>query len=1232
MGIIFVFSSLLNCFATEYSVIDFGAIGDGQTENAISIQKAIDAASKAGGGVVLFPAGVYLTTTIFIKDNVTLHLKKGAVIKGSTDYDAYPSDIEPLYETFLLRKDRYPSRALILGMGVNNVAIEGEGTIDGNGDHPRLRLKRMASINLIRFVSCKNVRVEGLGEKLKIVNASHWALQPINVDGLLVRNVHIVNYGGNTPDGLPICDSRNVLVDDCRVEADDDAITLKSGTPELLIENITIKNTTMVSRVCGFKFGPQTFGGFKNITITGCHFEGATKPPATQYDPHHGVFINVSNGGYIDGVLVENCTANNIPSTLSVYLGSVKEDYWLTWWPGKKEAKGFGSIRNVTFRNIKATDMGQFGIMVEGRADSKIENVLFENVQIASRGGGNVIPVPEEKPNDYPNLIYLFDDNISTWGMFLRHVDGVKFKDVYLWTTSEDKRPDLYTDDVQNFDPGSYKPQLRPEEEGFKSLFNGENLEGWHSVRAHEEAGQNYFSVDSGEQVIHVYANMEAGSEKSTDCLISDKEYSNYVLKMEYKWLEKRFAPRIDHDRDAGLLFHLHGDLHKIWPNCLEMQLGESEVTKIDDRYVTGDLWVIGKDVQVMNERNDASFYAPGVEKIAVGKGKDYDKAFIPVGNENPHGEWNEITLTVRGGKEAVFELNGMVVNRISDLSYMVDGERVPLNKGHIGLQAEYAELLYRNIRIKEFPIEPAPPKPIVWKPDTSSTFEVGTQIRAWTIKDEGMTTVLDNMQQMAGINNVYMVVVMHAEHRPFAAPEFPHNPARDTWQAEDSRVTFFPDTSRYGSVKPLLSDTPWIRETDWLQLLVDSCRARGLAVGAEVSHYPIPKSLIKAHPDWQQKKVDGTSGSTSRFCPNSPEPRAYVIALFGDLAANYDLDYIQTCQHLFWKDDIDKGGTCFCEHCIAEAKKMGIDLEKIKTVLASDKNAQPERDQWMAFRAASTTRFYKDISEEIARVKMNPKCHLRYNDTYPYRSKKGWDPRDLSMYIDDVSEHLGSLVTQDHQEQEGDSLETFEKRKRWLATDRALIGPDMPLICSIAPRMKATPELVKAGIKVAIEHPARVNGLALKHYDGASFGLMRAFKQGMIDAGVQGITPTIGKECEAMELKNFTYVDDFIEEWGIEISGKGTATYQFDNATDTYDVRISYFDEDKGHSKVSLYVAGKKRASFLLDEDSDCWRWRLFKNIKVKKGDEIKLVAKSKGGENVRLDYIEFIPVKRGQ
>ncbi|MDP4609798.1 MAG: DUF1080 domain-containing protein [Opitutales bacterium] len=243
-------------------------------------------------------------------------------------------------------------------------------------------------------------------------------------------------------------------------------------------------------------------------------------------------------------------------------------------------------------------------------------------------------------------------------------------------------------------------------EDGFKPLFNGKDLSGWLSAREQATEGAGRFSVNLDEQAIHVYANESTETKQDIDYLYTESEYSDYVLKLEYKWLEKRFEPRPTHDRDSGLLFHVHGDLLKVWPKCLEMQLGESSADKTKDRYATGDLWVIGRDVHVMNARNKDDFYVPGLPLVPVGTTHSYDKSYITEANEKAHGEWNEITLTVRGGKEAIFELNGKVVNQISQMTYLVDDQRVPLDHGRIGLQAEYAELLYRNIRIKELPAQ----------------------------------------------------------------------------------------------------------------------------------------------------------------------------------------------------------------------------------------------------------------------------------------------------------------------------------------------------------------------------------------------------------------------------------------------------------------------------------------------------------------------------------------------
>ena len=106
--------------------------------------------------------------------------------------------------------------------------------------------------------------------------------------------------------------------------------------------------------------------------------------------------------------------------------------------------------------------MGHFGIMLEGRSESKLRNLSFENIKIESIGGGKKKdPVPE-KPEKYPNLIYLYDGNVSTWGMFMRHVDGISFQNVHLWTQKSDPRPDLYLHEVKNFSRGGYRPQVRP--------------------------------------------------------------------------------------------------------------------------------------------------------------------------------------------------------------------------------------------------------------------------------------------------------------------------------------------------------------------------------------------------------------------------------------------------------------------------------------------------------------------------------------------------------------------------------------------------------------------------------------------------------------------------------------------------------------------------------------------------------------------------------------------------
>lgn len=246
-------------------------------------------------------------------------------------------------------------------------------------------------------------------------------------------------------------------------------------------------------------------------------------------------------------------------------------------------------------------------------------------------------------------------------------------------------------------------------EEDFVPLFDGETLKGWNAARSSGEGDWGCFSVNTEEQAIHVYAGLEDGSEQIHDCLVSEQQFSHYILRMEYKWLENRFAPRIDWDRDGGLLFHVHGDLRQVWPNSFEMQIGETPghingkskdywKGRKPNRFHSGDFFTIPPNEHLRSQSTrKGHLWDPNGKLLPI-----TGPCVTPFGVEKPKGEWNEMEIRVLGHKKATFILNGEVVYEAINMEQKAGDHFVPLDKGHIGLQAESAELLYRNIRIKE--------------------------------------------------------------------------------------------------------------------------------------------------------------------------------------------------------------------------------------------------------------------------------------------------------------------------------------------------------------------------------------------------------------------------------------------------------------------------------------------------------------------------------------------------
>jgi len=492
--------------------------------------------------------------------------------------------------------------------------------------------------------------------------------------------------------------------------------------------------------------------------------------------------------------------------------------------------------------------------------------------------------------------------------------------------------------------------------------------------------------------------------------------------------------------------------------------------------------------------------------------------------------------------------------------------------------------------------------------------FEVDGSTYPWEVHDEGIETILDNMTSLAGINTVYLICLMHHEGRPLTSKQFPHNPVRARWNTEDSCVYFHPHWELYGRIKPAVSSHEWLRSTDWLKVVVNGARVRGLKVGAEISHTPIPASVLKDNPDFQQRDIN--DAPKGRLCANHPDVREYLLALFGDVATHYGIDFIQTCMYLYSAGG-PRQGTCFCRSCRRAAEAAGFDLAAAIPVLKANPQAQPQLDQWLAFRRESTARTYRLLAERIHGAR--PGLEFRLNDVLPYSSGLPAN-RASGLYLEDLRGVIDSCVIQDHTEQRGLPDEAFTLRKSWLAENRRLLGPEIPLLSGVAVRPKATDALIRRGVQVAVESGA--DGIACKHYDGAAFAMLRAVRDGLGATGVKGLTAIKGMEAESMTLSGCV-AETYLDESCIRATGDGTAVSKCALPSGSYDIVVSYAGGKEGPGSMALSVGGREKLTWKWDAGVGSWKRQTIPQVALRSGDEIKLV----GSTGARVDFVEFVP-----
>jgi len=424
------------------NVLEHGGNADGKTLNTQVIQSLIDSCSAKGGGTVYFPAGKYLTGTFVFKEGVTIYLEANATILGSQNLDDY-LDLQP---TFKALRTNQPTKQLIYAEKVNNIAIKGRGTIDGQGrsfEKMSWTDEGITRPHLIQFIECNNVLIEGI----TLRNSGAWMQHYLACDYLTIRGIKVYNHCNYNNDMLDIDGCHFVTVSDCIGDSDDDALTFKSTSPRAC-ENITVTNCVFSSHCNAIKMGTESTGGFKNISISNC----VVKPSIVETkffgerNGLAGVALEMVDGGEMEGINISNIRIKGTTAPIFMRLGNRARPH-----TAHIPKPGIGTMQNIQISNILATEASPIGCAISGLPGHNIENVNLNNIDLQFVGGGEashkIGAVPENEAN-YPESVMF--DSLPAYGFYARHVKDITFQNLQLSYNKTETRPALAFDDVED--------------------------------------------------------------------------------------------------------------------------------------------------------------------------------------------------------------------------------------------------------------------------------------------------------------------------------------------------------------------------------------------------------------------------------------------------------------------------------------------------------------------------------------------------------------------------------------------------------------------------------------------------------------------------------------------------------------------------------------------------------------------------------------------------------------
>ena len=377
-----------------YDIHTYGAVGDGKTDDAQAIQKAIDSCSEAGGGMVLIPAGhIFLTGPFDLKSNIELHVANGATLLANPD--------ENVYTKSAFRENQGEGTVWIGGENIQNLMLTGSGTIDGNGisfmgkeldDSYELKPFNIKDPrpHLLTIVAGHHLHIHDL----LIRNSAYWTIHLVGCDDVAISDLTLLNnVKVRNSDGIDLDHSKNVRIANCYIESGDDCICLKNRREYQEFgscERIAVTNCTMTSRSCAIKIGSENMDRISHVVFDNCVITNGNR----------GLGIQNRDEGTVDDVLFSNIVLDchlfsdvwwgkAEPIYVTAYRRANASNKDAAWRFPKGETEGrVGTVKDITFSNIRCRS--ENGIYVGGESADKVTDIRFYEVDVEINKESNI--------------------------------------------------------------------------------------------------------------------------------------------------------------------------------------------------------------------------------------------------------------------------------------------------------------------------------------------------------------------------------------------------------------------------------------------------------------------------------------------------------------------------------------------------------------------------------------------------------------------------------------------------------------------------------------------------------------------------------------------------------------------------------------------------------------------------------------------------------------------------